>query len=354
MEKKMKKSFFEYMTKNDCITYLSVIAVYAIIMVLDRSGNLSYQDKSLLVPVCYSIMLAVSLNMVVGFLGELSLGHAGFMSVGAYVGCIFATQTIDIIPTYIRFPLALLIGGIAAAIFGVIVGVPILRLNGDYLAIVTLAFGEIVKGIIQTLKITKKGPNGEEIMILDGSLGLRTTDIKLDREWAFTIGFVLVMITLFVVLNIKHSKIGRAVMAIRDNRIAAEATGINITAYKLMVFVISAFIAGMAGVLFGHEITTIAAPKFGFNYSIEILVFVVLGGMGKIRGSIIAAALLYIIPVKLSSFIDGGYKTLIYALLLIIMMLLNSNPRFNEFKQKLSPKNLFKKKAVVKEDTVNE
>ncbi len=348
-----KKSFFNYIPQNDCVTYSVMIAVFAVVFILDRAGMISYQDKGLLVPVCYSIILAVSLNMVVGFLGELSLGHAGFMCVGAYAGCLFATQTVDIFPAAVRFPIALLIGGIAAAIFGVIVGVPILRLNGDYLAIVTLAFGEIVKGIIQTLKITKEGANGEEIVVLDGSLGLRTTEIKLDREWAFLIGFMLVMITLFIVLNIKHSKIGRAVMAIRDNRIAAEATGINITAYKLMIFVVSAFLAGMAGVLFGHEITTVAASKFGFNYSIEILVFVVLGGMGSIRGSIIAATLLYIIPVKLSGVLDGGWKTLIYALLLIVMMLLNSNPKFNELKSKLSVKKLFSKKTK-KEEEVNE
>lgn len=340
-----KKSFFNRYPKNDCVTYAVMLVVFAIFFLLKKLGMLSYQDEGLLVPVCYSIMLAVSLNMVVGFLGELSLGHAGFMAVGAYVGCLFANETVSVLPSYVRFPLALLIGGLSAAIFGIIVGVPILRLNGDYLAIVTLAFGEIIKGIIQSLKFERTLEDGTKEVILDGSLGLRTTDIRLDRNCAFPVAFLLVMLTLFVTLNIKHSKIGRAVMAIRDNRIAAESTGINITAYKLIIFVVSAFIAGVAGVLYGHEMTTIAASKFDFNYSIEILVFVVLGGMGSIRGSIIASALLYIIPFKLSTYINGGLKTLIYALLLIIIMLLNSSDKFNAFKERISIKKLFTKKS---------
>ncbi len=352
MNNKTRNSFFDYLTKNDCVTYLCMIAVFVVFYLLQQMGMLSRQDSSMLTPICYSIILAVSLNMVVGFLGELSLGHAGFMAVGAYTGCLFANLTVDIIPVYVRFPLALLIGGVAAAIFGVIVGVPILRLHGDYLAIVTLAFGEIVKGIIQSLNIKRELADGTVEKILDGAQGLTTTDIKLSKDYSFLIAFILVMITLFVALNIKHSKVGRAVMAIRDNRIAAEATGINITGYKLMIFVIAAFFAGIAGVMYGHEWTKVSASDFDFNYSIEILVFVVLGGMGRIRGSIIAATLLYVIPFKLSNYINGGYKMLIYALLLIILMLLNSSPKFAELKAKLNPKKLFKKK--VKEDAVNE
>ncbi len=352
MEKRLKRSFFDYFPKNDCVTYSVMLVAFAVVYLMQQFNMLSYQDRNFLVPVCYSIMLAVSLNMVVGFLGELSLGHAGFMAVGAYVGCLFANEMVGVMPQYIRFPLALIIGGVSAGIFGVIVGVPILRLNGDYLAIVTLAFGEIIKGIIQTVKIERTLEDGTKEMVLDGSMGLRTTDIRLNRDYAFLIGAVLVMLTLFVVLNIKHSKVGRAVMAIRDNRIAAEAVGINVTAYKLMIFVISAFIAGVAGVLYGHEMTTLAASNFDFNYSIEILVFVVLGGMGSIRGSIIAATLLYIIPLKLTAYINGGFKTLIYALLLIFVMVLNSSEKFNSFKKKMDIKKFFanKKKAG---DSVN-
>lgn len=345
MKNTAKRSFFDYIPKNDCVTYVVMIVAFAIVFLLQRFNMLSYQDRNFLVPVCYSIMLAVSLNMVVGFLGELSLGHAGFMAVGAYVGCLFANETVSVLPEMVRFPLALVIGGISAAVFGVIVGVPILRLNGDYLAIVTLAFGEIIKGIIQTLKFERTLEDGTKEMILDGSMGLRTSAIRLNRDWAFLIGAALVMLTLFVVLNIKHSKVGRAVMAIRDNRIAAEASGINVTAYKLMIFVISAFIAGVAGVLYGHEMTTLAASNFDFNYSIEILVFVVLGGMGSIRGSIISATLLYIIPLKLTAYINGGFKTLIYALLLITVMLLNSSDKFNTFKKRINLKGLFMKKG---------
>lgn len=356
MLNKQKKSFFDYIPLSDLLTYAILIVAFTVITTILKINPLliSYTDRGLLVPVCYSIMLAVSLNLVVGFLGELSLGHAAFMSAGAYAGCIFATQMVDIAPSMpvsIRFILALVIGGVVAALFGVLVGVPILRLRGDYLAIVTLAFGEILKGIIQLLDIKKTiVVNGVEIekTVIDGSMGLRTKTIN---DANFTIAFILVMITVVVVLNIKRSKIGRAVMAVRDNRIAAEACGINVAKYKLIIFVLAAFFAGVAGVLYGHYETTIDPRNFDFNYSIDILVFVVLGGMGSIRGSIFAATILTILPQKLT-FLVGGWKTLVYALLLIFIMLFSGSPKMVAVRERLNLKKLItfsKKEAVINE-----
>ena len=246
--------------------------------------------------------MAVSLNLTVGILGELSLGHAGFMSVGAFSGIVAATCLNDLVPfAPLRLALAIVVGGICAAIAGVIIGVPVLRLKGDYLAIVTLAFGEIIKNIVNVLYIgldsaglhfglLQQGFTLEEggEMIINGPMGVS----GVSRISTFTSGFVLVLITLFLVLNLINSRSGRAIMAVRDNKIAADSIGISTTSYKLMAFVISAAFAGMAGTLYGLNYTTVTATKFDFNTSILILVFVVLGGLGNIWGSIIAAALL--------------------------------------------------------------
>lgn len=183
--------------------------------------------QSMLVPICINIILAVSLNLVVGILGELSLGHAGFMSVGAYAGCLFSIAMQEVLPTFVRFPLAMLVGGLVAAVFGIIVGVPVLRLKGDYLAIVTLAFGEIIRSIIINLDFT------------GGASGLKNTP----QDATFAASFVVVMLTLVVILNLVNSKQGRAIMSLRDNTIAAESCGIHVSYYKLMAFVVAAFFA---------------------------------------------------------------------------------------------------------------
>lgn len=340
MSKKLSKQKL-----NDIITYGIVIAAFVIMQILINAEEISSLFQGLMVPLCTYIILAISLNLVVGILGELSLGHAGFMCVGAFTSSFFSKAMQDTITnSTVRFLLALLIGIITAAIFGIIIGIPVLRLNGDYLAIVTLAFGEIIKNLVNVLFIGKdsKGfhfstkdavslnmePDGK--IILNGPQGITGTP----NDSTFFIGFILILVTLFIVLNLIHSRDGRAIMAIRDNRIAAESIGINITKYKLMTFTISAAMAGAAGVLYAHNLSNLTANtnNFGYNMSINILVFVVLGGIGNIRGSIIAAVVLTLLPELLRGMSD--YRMLIYAIVLIVMMLFNWAPKAIEWREK--------------------
>ena len=323
------------------VTYGIVIAFYIIIQALNGAGMVSPSIAGQLVPICAYVTMAVSLNLVVGFSGELSLGHAGFMSVGAFSGIVASMSLQQAIPNGIaRLAVAMLVGAVCAGIAGVIVGVPVLRLQGDYLAIVTLAFGEIIKNIFNILyvgvdaeglhfSITNEadlhlGEGG--VSILQGPMGA-TANVKLST---FTVGTVLVLIALFVVLNLVHSRAGRAIMAMRDNRIAAESVGISVTKYKMIAFVTSAALAGAAGTLYGCSQVTVTATKFDFNTSILILVFVVLGGLGNIRGSMIAAIILTMLPELLRGLND--YRMLIYAVVLIVMMIFNSSPKAIEMR----------------------
>ena len=350
--KNMKKT-----TKNNIITYALVIAAFVIMQSLINAGSISSLLEGLMVPLCIYIIMAVSLNLVVGVLGELSLGHAGFMCVGAFASAFFSKCMRDTIESAsLRFFLALLIGIAAAAIFGILIGIPVLRLKGDYLAIVTLAFGEIIKNLVNVLYIGKDSngfhfstkdvmalnmePDGK--VIINGPQGITGTP----KDATFFIGFILILITLFIVLNLIHSRDGRAIMAIRDNRIAAESVGINITKYKLMAFTISAAMAGAAGVLYAHNLSTLTANtnNFGYNMSIMILVFVVLGGIGNIRGSIIAAVILTLFPEMLRGLSD--YRMLIYAIVLIVMMLFNWAPKAIEWREKYLSFGKKKKEAV--------
>ena len=336
----MKKLTVKRTTRTDFITYLGVVIAFIIMTVLRDQGVLTRSLTGQLVPICCYISMAVSLNLTVGILGELSLGHAGFMSVGAFTGIIAAMSLQSIIPLApLRLAVAMVVGAVFAAIAGFIVGVPVLRLRGDYLAIVTLAFGEIIKNIINILYVgvdenglhfstsSEAALNLSETgkAILKGPMGV-TANVKLS---SFTAGFLLVMVALIVVLNLVNSRSGRAIMALRDNRIAAESVGISATKYKLMAFVTSAVLAGAAGALYAMNYSSIAAKKFDFNTSILILVYVVLGGLGNIRGSVIAAALLYVLPELLRDFYD--YRMLIYAIVLILVMLATNNERSKEF-----------------------
>ncbi len=321
--KKTGVSVRRFITKNT-LTVVFVLLAYVVLGGLLYGGATSRQISAMLIPVSCYIVLAVSLNLVVGMLGELSLGHAGFMSVGLFSGCLFSIA-LSSMPLVIRLPLAMILGGIAAAVVGFLVGLPALRLKGDYLAIVTLACGEIIKNIILNLNIT------------GGALGLNTKPIYSDPQTLFPYAFVMVVITVIAVMNLQKSRHGRAIMAIRDNRIAAESTGINVTYYKLMVFVLAAFFAGAVGVLYGHTLAIVSPNGFDFNMSIEILVIVVLGGMGNISGSIIAAVVLQVLPEALRGLDD--YRMLIYSILLIAIMLLNANPKFAALKGRWSVKN---------------
>ena len=332
--KKSLKTVKPY-TKQSLITYVILIVVFVLTQILRSSGNMSYMMQDLLVPLCVYAILAVSLNLTVGILGELSLGQAGFMCIGAYTGALFSNLMEEAIPeAIIRYPLALVIGGLIAAIFGILIGIPVLRLKGDYLAIVTLAFGEIIKNIcasiylgrdeegfhvsIKSVSDMNMAADGE--MLINGALGINGTP----KDSNYEIAFIILLITVIVAYNFVHSRTGRAVMSIRDNRIAAESIGINITKYKLITFGLTAFLAGVAGVIYSHNFSTLQAVKFDYNMSILVLVFVVLGGIGSIRGSVIAAVVLTLIPELLRETI-GNYRMLFYAIILIAMMLITSN-----------------------------
>ncbi len=321
---------------NHYINYIVIGLLTVILSVMTFAGG--RMDSSLLFlleKVAISIILAVSLSLVVGFLGELSLGHAGFMCVGAYISGKVASLLVPSLGNGIlTFLVALLVGAAVAALCGIIIGIPALRLRGDYLAIVTLAFGEIVKSIFQNTSDATFG----------GALGLNTP--RFDKKYLFIISFVLVLVTLAVVQNFIRSKHGRAVTAIRDNEIAARASGINVTKYKLLAFIMSATFAGIAGVLYSYSNYTVQSAKFGYNYSIEILVMVVLGGMGNINGSIIAATLITFLNTKLATVLTGDLavlQNLLYALILILIVIYNNAPALKSFRDRYNLNVLFRK-----------
>lgn len=330
---------------NNMITYAIVAVAYIVVQILMGTGHMSSLMKGLLVPFCIYVIMAVSLNLTVGILGELSLGHAGFMCVGAFSGALFSKCMKGAIDPTVSLVIAVIIGAAVAAVFGVLIGIPVLRLKGDYLAIVTLAFGEIIKNIINAVYLGRDGSgfhislkdsmslkvDADGEVLIKGAQGITGTP----QAATFTIGVILVLITLFIVMNLVNSRTGRAIMAIRDNRIAAESIGINITKYKLMAFSISAGLAGVAGVLYAHNLTTLTAlPKnFGYNMSIMILVYVVLGGIGSIRGSVIATVILYLLPEMLRGL--SNYRMLMYAIVLILAMLFNSAPQFVVLRERL-------------------
>ena len=350
---------------NNLITYAIVVAAYIVCQILIGNGTMTRSLRGQLVPICVYIVMAVSLNLTVGISGELSLGHAGFMSVGAFAGIVasgWLLSATGMENETLRLIISMVVGGVFAGIAGVIIGIPVLRLHGDYLAIVTLAFGEIIRNVLNCLYISI-GPGSVRSVIDPSNAAATTKAVMMDKlhiqfnsappsDWqvlvngpagatgvakisTFVIGFALVLFTLFVVLNLVNSRSGRAIMAIRDSRIAAESVGINITKYKMMAFVTSAFLAGMAGALFGLNYSTVTASKFKFDTSLLVLVFVVLGGIGNIRGSVIAAALLTVLPELLRAFAD--YRMLVYAVVLIVVMLATNSPALRSALSRVIP-----------------
>ncbi len=320
-------------------TYAMVILAFAALQIMGSAGMLSSTVRGQLVPICAYAAMALSLNLTVGVLGELSLGHAGFMSVGAFAGAV-AAAALPISSDPLRLAAAMLAGAVFAAVAGTLVGIPVLRLNGDYLAIVTLAFGQIIKSIMENLYIgvDSRGLHVSFLenriifrdggkMILNGAMGVN----GINKISTFTAGFILVMLVLIVIFNLVGSRAGRAIMALRDNRIAAESVGIPVTKYKLMAFVISAAMAGAAGALFALGQNTITANKFDFNTSILILVFVVLGGQGNMWGSILAATFLTVLPEPKAMRGLADYRMLVYAVVLILVMLATNNPAMQDF-----------------------
>jgi branched-chain amino acid transport system permease protein len=263
-----------------------------------------------------NVTLAVSLNLINGYTGQFSLGHAGFMAVGAYAAAVlttmYGTALMGVLggQEWLLFLIALLAGGVAAALAGLIVGVPSLRLRGDYLAIVTLGFGEIIRVILQNIDAIG-GPRG-----MIGIPGYA------DLAWTFGLAAVCV----YVVWAMVHSTYGRGFLAVADDEIAAEAMGINTTRYKITAFLVGAFFAGLAGGVYAHFKQYIAPQGFDFNKSIEIVVMVILGGMGNTAGVIAAAILLTLLGETLREF--GDYRMILYSLLIIVLMILRPQGLF--------------------------
>lgn len=350
---KIKKS-----TLTTLITIAGIVLAYIIMTVLSNAGALSNQMQGLLVPICAYAMLAVSLNLVVGILGELSLGHAGFLYVGAYTGAIFTVAMSDIIANdIVRFILGMAVGGVFAAVFGLIIGSAVLKLQGDYLAIVTLAFGEIIRSVLGNVMYISKDSHGLHFDFNDGST-LNSSDIiakgaqgiSVQKMSTFLIGIILLIITVLIVMNLTDSRAGRAIKAVRDNKIATETVGISVSKFRLMAFTISAAIAGVAGVFYAHNYATLSGSKFDFNFSINILVMVVLGGMGNIPGSVISAIVLTILPEKIRFL--GEYRMVIYAVILIVMMIFSWNPKCIEMRKAASAKikGIFKARGAKKKE----
>lgn len=285
-----------------------VLALFLLLFIFVRTGVVNAYYSYILTNVCINVALAVSLNIVTGFLGQLVLGHAGFMLVGAYAAALFTINSgLDIA---VSFPLGLLLGGITAAVFGVIIGVPALRLRGDYLAIITLGFGEIIRVIANNVPFT----NGAQ-----GLGGIPSPNTRSNPMVVLGYAFFIAVLVIFVSYTFGTSRHGRAVIAIREDEIAAEASGIHTTYYKLFAFILAAFFAGVAGGLYAHHTSLIDPSGFDFNRSVEILVMVVLGGMGSMLGSVLSATVLTILPELLRSVAD--YRMVAYSLLLVLMMI---------------------------------
>lgn len=317
---------------KDFINYALVLVLLIYGLALYLGGGLRPSTAMLFAQMGYSIILAVSLNLVVGFLGELSLGHAGFMCIGAYVGGLFAVFLKSLMPDMklLVLIISMLLGGLIASLFGFIIGLPSLRLKGDYLAIVTLAFGEIVRNVFMNQEV------------FGGARGLTTGTLKYDTRQAptlFVFVFIFALVMLAVIQNLVKSKHGRAITAIRDNEIAAKAMGINVTFYKLFVFIVASFFAGCAGVIYAHTTTPVLYTFFSYNYSIEILVMVVLGGMGSITGSILSAVFITYINFILQSQLSGdlaSLRNIIYAIILIVVVIFGNAPSLRFFREKYS------------------
>ncbi len=335
-------------TRTYIISFALILVFWAVIEIMGHMNMLSSKMLGLLIPICAYSIMAVSLNLVVGFLGELSLGHAAFMLAGATAGVVFYNSAGLNMHQVPRVILTLIIGAAAAGLFGVIVGVPVLRFSGDYLAIVTLAFCQILKNVLSTTYLGVD-ENGIHLAIDQGSFRLAPgakplikgaqpisgiNKISPNVMVSFTVGIVLLILTVAFVLNLMNSRAGRAITAIRDDEIAAKSIGINLTSYKLMAFISSAVFAGLAGVIYVLNLSTLDFKKYDYNLSINVLVMVVLGGMGNVPGSIIAAALLTLLPELLRGF--SQYRMLIYSIVLIVIMLFNQAPAFVQFRQRLT------------------
>lgn len=303
--------------KSSCINLLGILVLFVVLVGLCETGTLSDYVKGILMVCCISIIMATSLNITVGYLGQLALGDCGFMAIGAYTAALLskAMDASGILVggglDTIRFLLAVLAGGILASLFGVLVGIPALRLRGDYLAIITLGFGEIIRVVIQNLKFA--GGKG----FAAGQAGQAL--IGINRIANLYVVFWVTVLCVSLLYTLMRSRFGRAITAIRDDDIAASASGLNTTFFKVFAFAVSAFFAGIAGGIFAHYIGSLNAASFGWLKSTEYVIMVVFGGMGSLTGSVVAATLLSILPEALRSFSD--YRMLLYSVALVLIMI---------------------------------
>ena len=355
--KEMFKKAFSKEYRQRSISYLIVLVAYIVIESAIQTGSISNTIKSLLIPTCSYIVAALALNLLVGYLGDLCLGQAGFMAVGAFFGAIASAFFARYIPNdIIVLILSILSGGAVSGFCGALIGIPVLKLQGDYLVIVTLAFCQIIKTILLNLFVgidskglhfsfisdkTNMGSDGT--LVIKGAIGANITK-KLS---SFTAGVVLVLFALFIIHNLIHSRHGRAIQACRDNKIAASSVGIPVNRYKLLAFVVSAVLTGMAGTLYGLSFSSFKASKFDFNLSILILVYVVLGGLGNMTGTIISTTLLLVIPEALRAFND--YRMIIYSIVLIAVMLISNNSMIMSYLKQMKDriKNLLTGRRIV-------
>lgn len=283
------------------LTFLFVVIIYFLLIFLVNNKLITRYQSTILIFICINIILAVSLNITVGCLGQITIGHAGFMSIGAYTAALFAKAGfLDGFPNYI---IGLIVGGAVAGVIGIIIGIPALRLCGDYLAIITLAFGEIIRVLIEYFSFT------------GGAQGLR----KIPKFNNLGVIYLIMAACVMMMYSLMTSRHGRAILSIRDDEIASGASGVNTTYYKIFAFIVSAIFAGIAGGIYAHKLGILGAKQFDFNYSINILVMVVLGGMGSFTGAILSAIVLTILPEILRGFAD--YRMIIYSVLLILMMI---------------------------------
>ncbi|MDD5863097.1 MAG: branched-chain amino acid ABC transporter permease [Firmicutes bacterium] len=314
------------MDKRHKLSYLlnavGVAAVFALLMLLFASGIFGTSTtyiQGICTTACYTIIMVASLNLVVGFMGEFSLGHAGFVSVGAYASAIVSGALAGKgLPDVGLFLVALLAGGIAAGVMGVLVGIPALRLRGDYLAIVTMAFAEIIRVCFCNFSITGGGKT------MSGILKLST----------FPRAFWVMVVCVTVMFLFVRSKYGRTIQAIREDYIASSAAGINVTFYKVLTFAISAFFAGIGGGIYAHYMTAMIPTNFNFAYSAELLSEVIIGGTGSLTGSIIGAAFLSALPEVMREF--STYRMLAYSVVLILVMLFRPGGIFGRWEFSLT------------------
>ena len=299
--------FNKFNIKNYSLTSLFILVLFIILYFsFDQNDMFSYTG-GIYINILIYILLAVSLNIAVGLMGQLSLGHAGFIAIGGYTAALVSKSMISSgLPEFIQLFISSIAGGIVAAIFGALLGASTLRLRGDYLAIITLAFGEIIKYVIQNLDF------------LGGATGLK----NIPNITNFSNSFVFVVISVIIMTMIMTSRKGREIISIRENEIAAENIGININRVKLYGFALSAFFAGIGGSLFAHNIGILTPDKFGFVFSIEILVMVVFGGLGSITGAIISAIMLTLLNEQLREV--SQFRYLVYAIILIVLMIFRS------------------------------